>query len=192
MDSTIVIAFFLIVFVGLPVGLGLLLYFVTKKLGYPKVAKYLTVIYGVIVLTIGTYVVFEDYFFTKKNAKELIEEQNIILIDDFELLKNESMSAVGDYYHTFTLKVSESDKQDAILRIKSADNFKAGNSSTESLLDQEYDQYFGKKISQNYETESSFVREYFQPSGQKGYAPIFRRISVSKINNELIFEDIDQ
>jgi hypothetical protein len=47
-------------------------------------------------------------------------------------------------------------------------------------------------VTQNYETEKAFVREYFQPSGQKGYAPTFRRISISKSDNELTFEDIDE
>jgi len=191
LDSIIYIGFILVVFVGIPIGLGLLLYFITKKLGYSKTAKYLTIIYGLIVLTIGIYILFEDHFFTKNNAKELIEEQNLILIDDFELVKNESMSAIGDYYHTFTLNISEHDKKDAIKRIKSSNNFKIGYTTIENLLIQEHDRYFGKKIIQNYETKNSFVREYFQPSGQKGYAPVFRRISISKTNHNLKFEDID-
>ena len=43
-----------------------------------------------------------------------------------------------------------------------------------------------------HETENSYVREYFEPSGQEGYAPTFRRISISKTKNELTFEDIDE
>lgn len=115
MDTYIFIGLLIIVFVGLPIGaLGLLFYFIPKRLGYPKTAKYLTIAYGLLVLTIGLYIVFEYYFFTKNNAKELVEKQDIKLRDDFELLKNESMSAIGDYYHTFTLKISERDKQNAI------------------------------------------------------------------------------
>lgn len=52
--------------------------------------------------------------------------------------------------------------------------------------------YFGPKVTQNYETENAYVREYFEPSGREGYAPTFRRISISKTKNELIFEDIDE
>ena len=50
--------------------------------------------------------------------------------------------------------------------------------------------YIGPKVIQNYETKYAFVREYFEPSGQEGYAPTFRRVSISKSKNELTFEDI--
>lgn len=191
MDSILFIGLLIVVFIGIPIGLGLLFYFVPKKLGYPKPAKYLTIAYGLFLLTIGLYIAFEDQLFTKNSAKELVEEQGIKLTDDFELLKNKSMSAIGDYYHTFTLKISESDKQNAITQIKSSDNFKSDNGSIESLMYQSApDRYFGKKVIQNYETENSFVREYFEPSGREGYAPTFRRMSISKTDNELTFEDI--
>jgi hypothetical protein len=193
LDAYLYIGLLVLVFVGIPIGLGLLFYFVPKKLGYPKTAKYLTIAYGLFILAIGLFIAFEDKLFTKNNAKELVEEQDIKLTDEFELLKNESMSAIGDYYHTFTLKISERNKQDAISKIKSADNFKADNGSIETLMYQAApDRYFGKKVTQNYETENSYVREYFEPSGHKGYAPTFRRISISKADNELTFEDIDE
>ncbi|MGG7035573.1 MAG: hypothetical protein ACI7YS_10330 [Flavobacterium sp.] len=193
MDAYLYIGLLVLIFVGFPIGIGLLFYFVPKKLGYPKTAKYLTIAYGLFVLAVGLFIVFEDQLFTKNNAKELIEEQDIKLTDEFELLKNESISAIGDYYHTFTLKISERDKQDAISKIKSADNFKADNGSIETLLYQQApDRYFGKKVTQNYETEKSYVREYFEPSGREGYAPTFRRISISKTEKELTFEDINE
>ncbi|MBN7812366.1 hypothetical protein J0A68_15545 [Algoriphagus sp. H41] len=153
----------------------------------------MTIAHGLFVLTIGLYIAFEDQLFTKSEAKELVEEQGILLTDDFELSKNESMSAIGDYYHIFALKISERDRQNAIAKIKSADNFKSDNGSIETLMYQSApDRYFGKKIVQNYATENSFVREYFEPSGREGYAPTFRRISISKTDNELIFEDINE
>jgi hypothetical protein len=192
LDAFLLIGLYILVFVGLPIGLGWLLYFVPKKLGYPKTGKYLTIIFGLLVLTIILWTVFEDQLFTKDNAKELVEEQQIVLADKFELEENKSMSAIGDYYHTFTLKISERDKRNAVLKIKSADNFKTDNSSIDQTLYLSDQRYFGPKVTQNYETENAYVREYFQPSGQKGYAPTFRRISISKTKNELTFEDIDE
>ena len=192
MDEFILIGLFILVFVGLPLGLGCLFYFVPKKLGYPKTGKYLTLTFGLLVLTLVLWTVFEDQLFTKGNAKELVEEQQILLDDKFELKENKSMSAIGDYYHTFTLEISERDKQNAILKIKSSDNFKADNTSIDQLLYLSDQRYFGPKVTQNYETENAYVREYFQPSGQEGYAPTFRRLSISKTNNELTFEDIDE
>jgi len=192
LDGILLVGLFILVFVGLPIGLGCLFYFVPKKLGYPKTGKYLTIIFGLLVLTIILWTVFEDQLFTKDNAKELVGEQQILLADKFELKENKSMSAIGDYYHTFTLKISERDKQNAVLKIKSADNFKTDNSSVDQTLYLSDNRYFGPKVTQNYETENAYVREYFQPSGQEGYAPTFRRISINKTKNELTFEDIDE
>ena len=192
MDAIILIGLYILVFIGLPIGLIWLFNFIPKKLGYPKTGKYLAIIFGLFVLTIILWTAFEDQLFTKDNAKELVEEQQIILTDEFELTENKSNTAIGDYYHTFTLKLSDRDKQNAISKIISADNFKKDNSSVDQTLYLSDDRYFGPKVTQNYETEKAFVREYFQPSGQKGYAPTFRRISISKSDNELTFEDIDE
>lgn len=52
--------FIILVFVGLPIGIGLLPYLISKKLGYPKTGKYLTIIFGIFVLSLVFYVVFED------------------------------------------------------------------------------------------------------------------------------------
>ncbi len=193
MNASLLLGLFILVFVVIPIGIGFLFYFIPKRLGYPKTAKFLTISYGLIVLAIGLLIIFEDRLFTKNNAKELVEEQNFKLNDEFDLLNNESMIAIGDYYHTFTIKISDRDKQEAISKIKNSDNYKTDNVSIESMLYlQTPDRYFGKKIIQNYETEYAYVREYFEPSGRKGYAPTFRRISINKINNELTFEDIDE
>jgi hypothetical protein len=192
LDAIILIGLYILVLIGLPIGLIWLFNFIPKKLGYPKTGKYLAIIFGLFVLTIILWTAFEDQLFTKDNAKELVEEQQIILTDEFELTANKSNSAIGDYYHTFTLKLSDRDKQNAISKIISADNFKKDNSSVDQTLYLSDDRYFGPKVTQNYETEKAFVREYFQPSGQKGYAPTFRRISISKSDNELTFEDIDE
>lgn len=192
MDATILIGLYILVFIGLPIGLIWLFNFIPKKLGYPKAGKYLAIIFGLFVLTIILWSAFEDQLFTKDNVKELVEEQQIILADEFELTENKSTSAIGDYYHTFTLKISDRDKQANISKIISADNFKKDNSSIDQTIYLSDHRYFGPKVTQNYETEKAFVREYFQPSGQKGHAPTFKRISISKSDNELTFEDIDE
>ena len=186
------LALLFIAFVGIPIGIGLLFYFIPKKLGYPKTAKYLTIAYAAVVLSCAFYMAFQDQFFTRKEARALVEEQGFELADKFRLLKNESMSGIGEYYHTFTLRISDRDRKDAILMIKNAENFKATNLSDELLHSEHQNRYFGPKVIQNYETTSSYVREYFKPSGRKGAGPLFRRISVSKTDNMLVFEDIDE
>jgi hypothetical protein len=192
LDSLIFPALLILVFIGIPIGLGLLFYFIPKKLGYPRTAKYLIISYLLILFIIPILISFEDRFFSRSDAKALVEEQGLRVTDEFELLDNESTSAIGEYYHIFTLKISERDKQNAISDIRTSDNFKTGSTSADTLMYQKgANRYFGKKVTQNYETEDCYVREYFEPSGREGYAPTFRRISISKTKNELTFEDID-
>ncbi|MEI6950864.1 hypothetical protein V9K67_27035 [Paraflavisolibacter sp. H34] len=181
----------LFVFIGLPATVGLLVYFIPKKLGYPKVAKWLTWTYIVFVGFIAITTIFEDELFSKSDAKKLIKEQNIDLTEDFTLNENESMWAIGDFYHTFTLTISENDKRQIINSIKSDPFFKKSpDSVVDYLFNPSINRYEGPRVTQNYEDEDSYFRELFQPNG-KGYAPTFRRIRISKADNTLTFEDID-
>jgi len=191
MDTFLLIGLFILVFVGLPVGLGLIIYFVPRKLGYPKTSKYLTIVYSLFILIVILFSIFQDQLFTRNDARKLVEEQEILLSDKFELESNESMSAIGDYYHTFTLKISEQDKSINISQIRNSTNFKKLGEPTVNFQSVSIDRYYGPKQIQNYETESGYVREYFETNGQ-GYSPTFRRITIEKKGNTLIFEDIDE
>ena len=172
------------------VGIIWLSFWLPKKLGYPKFGRYFSITVGIL---IGLYVlsgIFEDELFTKNNATEFLTEQNIKLNDDFEIKENKSMSSIGDYYHTFTLKISEKDKVKIINEIKNSKNFNL-DKETEIYFDNRKDYYEGPKKIKNYESEKQFVREIFEPNG-KGYAPTWRKIEIDKKESLLIFEDIDE
>lgn len=190
MDAFLHIGLLVVVMIGIPIGIGLLFYSIPKKMGYPKVGKYLAGLFALAILVIVFMIIFEDQLFTKNEARKLIEEQELKLTDDFKLENNKSMWAIGDYYHTFTLTISEKDKLNAIEQIKHSNNFTDIGETIKDLLFGIEDRYNGPKQTQNYETENSFIREYIKPNGQ-GYAPTFRRIIVDKQKNEMIFEDID-
>jgi hypothetical protein len=182
------VAFLLIL--AIIIGAIWLCFWLPKKFGYPKFGKYLSIAVGII---IGIYVlsaIFEDELFSKNNATELLAEQNVKLNDEFELIENKSMSAIGDYYHTFTLKISNKDKNRIINEIQKAKNFNR-DLQTEQYFKNRDDYYHGPKRIKNYETESQFVRELFQPNGDN-YAPTWRKIEIDKKENLLIFEDIDE
>lgn len=192
MDYIFIIALTVLAFLGLPVGIAYLLYFVPRKVGHPKAGKYLAIAFGTVVLVGTLWIVFEDQLFTRGNVKDLLQEQQIVLMDDFNIQDNHSSFAIGDYYHTFTLAISSRDRKRVIAKIKSSPGFKRNTSEIDSPLYLRQDRYMGPKIVQNFETEDSYVRAYFQPSGKKGYAPTYRRIFVSKTENKLTFEDIDE
>lgn len=187
MDSLFFYLPFFLIIAGILVFIPYILYLIPKKLGYPKLGKILSGIFLFLCFSFGIYEIFRDEFFTKNNAKEFLAEQNIILKDDFKIKNNESHYAIGNYYHTFTLSISEKDKQRIIHQIKSSKDYKTENDSVNFFL---YLEKVNKKIIQNYETDNTYVREYLEPI--EGYAPTFRRISVKKNENELIFEDIDE
>jgi hypothetical protein len=178
-----------LLFLALIVGLIWLSFWLPKKLGYPKFGKYFSIIIGVLISLFILSEIYEDELFSKNNATELLAEQNIKLNDEFELIENKSMSSIGDYYHTFTLKISEKDKARIINEIKKTRNFNI-DKQTESYFENREDYYNGPKRIKNYETEKQFIRELFEPQGE-GYAPTWRKIEIDKNENLLIFEDID-
>ncbi|ADB41547.1 hypothetical protein [Spirosoma linguale] len=175
------------------VGIGYVLYWILKRLGYPRIGKVLLFSSGILFALLILFIAFEEQFFSKGDAEKLLLEQNIELTDNFELLKNESMSAIGDYYHTFTLEISEKDKHKIIHSITSASDFRIKKSETwiDDSLFQVPNRYIGRKTIQNYATKPFFIRELFEPQGN-GYAPKFRKIKVNKKGNTLVFEDIDE
>lgn len=179
-----------LIILGIIIGVLWLSFWLPKKLGYPKFGKYFPIIVGVLISLFILSEIFEDEFFSKNNAKKFLTEQNIKLNDNFEIEENKSMSSIGDYYHTFTLKISKKDKTRIIDEIKKSKNYNI-DKETETYFDNRKDYYEGLKRIKNYETEKQFVRELFEPNG-KGYAPTWRKIEIDKKENLLIFEDIDE
>lgn len=175
----------------MPIGIGLLLYGIPKVFGYPRVGKWLASLFWALLSFVLLYALFEDHFFTKKQAVKLLAEQGILLQDDFELLDNKSMYSPGDYYHVFTVWVSEKDQLAVIQAIRFAPGFKAADPS-ETLSEAVCMEDSTTIITRNYETKQAFVREMYTPASCQGYAPLFRRVTVRKERPELMFEDIDE
>ncbi|UOK42134.1 MULTISPECIES: hypothetical protein [Flavobacterium] len=173
-------------------GLTFISYWIPKKLGLRKAGIILSSIVGLFFILFAVSDIFADELFSKNNARKLLSEQEISLKEDFEILENESMSGIGDYYHTFTLKISNSDKNRMISEIKKTTNFTTFTSNAIITdITKSTDYYEGEKVTQNYETENEFIKELFEPQGEN-YAPIWRKIRINKKENILIFEDIDE
>jgi hypothetical protein len=180
---------FLIVFL-ICSGITFLFYYTPKKLGYPKVGIVLASIVGLFFIYVTITDIYADELFSKSDAEQLLIGQDIELNDDFELVQNESMTAIGDYYHTFTLKITKKDKERIIKEIQASKNFHLNKPLEPHSMDRE-DYYNGSKQIKNYETEHQFIREFFEPHGD-GYAPTWRKIEIDKKKDNLIFEDIDE
>lgn len=83
---------------------------VSKRLGYRKSGIGIAILMALILLSIPTSVLLQDFFFFKSDAKEILKEHGITLVDDFKL-ENKRISGVMDYTLQFDLQLSESDKE---------------------------------------------------------------------------------
>ncbi|WP_375417626.1 hypothetical protein [uncultured Hymenobacter sp.] len=165
-------------------------YWIPTRVGFSRTGIALSTILaaGISIMTIC--IVFEDQLFSKRDAASLLKQQDIVLNDNFIILKNQSMWAPGDYYHTFTLKISESDKSRISTLIRSAANFQ-DKEIPSSLITQVTNQYNAGKLTQNYETKDDLVCELFESHGE-GYAPTYGIIQINKAEGKLVFKDIDE
>ena len=185
----ILISYVLVLVVILLVLFGIIYlgFWIPKKLGNRELGIIISRILTLVVVLLILSFVFDDYLFFKSDVKKYLSEHKIELNDDFKILHNES-GGVIDYYHRFEIQISDLDKEKLIEQIKSADNF-TDTISDYFYLPQEKERYIGKLSTANYEKPSEFKIEYFKPNG-KGMAPTYRIISVSKLDNKLVFEDI--
>ena len=79
-----------------------------KKLRKPKTGKIIGISVFVVFISTTIYISFEDYFFFKNSARKELKQVNLVLNDDFKIIKNES-GGFTDYYHIFELKISDND-----------------------------------------------------------------------------------
>ena len=85
-----IIYFLAFIIIGvITVGIIFLSYWLPKKFGYPKIGKYLAIFVTLFFLVMILMSVFEDELFSKNEARELLQEQNIELKDDIEIKENE-------------------------------------------------------------------------------------------------------
>lgn len=166
------------------------MYTIPKRMGYPRLGKVLSVFFVFCLVALPVLIVFEDNLFTRAEAGELLAKQGITLFDDFEIDDNQSEWWIGDgYSQTFTLCISENDKQRAIAEIRQSPDFKEPGTQVVDLQHGGRKRTPGPDLVQNYETDEAFVREYLKPAGN-GYSPMFIRISIVKKGNTLKVEYI--
>ena len=183
---------------GLIVGFGFLIENIFHRLEYPKLAVQFKNIYFSILIAVPFIMILytiarpDDENFTKEEIMELVQEQGFTLEDSFEIIKQHKSYGIGDQFETFTIKISEKDKNNAIRLITNSKNFKYKNPNNSERLYMSKNKYYGPKIIRNSESQYGFTREYFEPSGLSGLAPTYRSIFISNKTNELTFSDIDE
>lgn len=183
----------LILIIVLPiVALGFILcvvfYVLPKKLGHHNAGHYMTTAILITSILGLVTMALEDQLFTASDANRYLKHQDIELNDLCYVVSCRTSSAIGDYYHRFELQISEDDRLRLIGQIKDSPDFTYEQEACDMFILTK-----GKEETTcNCEDDNYIVTNYFKPSDQEGYAPTFRRVSIHKTENRLIFEDIDE
>ena len=175
-DDFIFSSILFLIFIGLPVGFLFLLYFIGKKLESKRTGIILSTSVGLVFLLCFLYLRFEDKFFSKSNARDLLAENKIELKDDFEITEYQTTVPIGDFYQRLELKISNSD------RLRFSNNFKEKSDRINTIL-QKYPNAF-REYREN--TEGYFKENSKHSSIEEDY------IFISKKENKLIYELVQE
>lgn len=146
-------------------------YKILKNLGKRKLGIWLSTILSLIVILN----IFEDSFFFRYNARNILRKHNFELLDEFEIIRNKSKKLFQNY-HSFKLQISNSDKERLINQIKSAENF----GKIDELWETTY--HNDTIFTHNYSTEWHYHYNYKSFDGTKCN---WIQIYISKTENTL-------
>jgi hypothetical protein len=152
-----------------------------KRLGYWIVGILLA-----LVLFLPAFFILEDFFFSKKDMKNMLADSKITLYDDFKI-HSRSISGIRDLYYEFEIVISDSDKirlEKELMEsefynenITAMDDIRAGKPRYS-----ETDTFFLTI----YQSSWYYEIQYYKPN-QRGHTPIWDMIKISKTDNSLIF-----
>ena len=134
-----------------------IIYWAFKLLGRKKVGIVIASIIVAFVLFVMLEPWISDWTFSKKNAKFILSEHGFELKDNFRIIKNES-GGFRDYYHVFTLEISDSDYQSIANKIRGSKNYKGLLTDLEKQLPPET---YRNLDTLNFETSYFIEREYY-------------------------------
>ncbi len=122
MDNLVFFKAILLITLGLLILLliSYSVYLIFKKYKKPKIGKIAGIIFFVVLsFVIGIIIAtfpfdfYNNYFFFKKDVRQILGEADIVLSDDFKILDNK-VSEFTSQIHTFKLKISEQDEKKLI------------------------------------------------------------------------------
>lgn len=171
---------FLIIFVS---------YWTLINFRFKRAGKIVAIVFSVLALLPFLSLAFEDYFFFKSDARKMLKENQIELKDDFTISSNH-ITGLNDLYQRFELNISTRDKELIIQQLRHSPYFKDSIRDDHNL---QSEAGFGltKEIFRDYEKENIVCRETYQKL-RSGYKPDYDIISISKTDNTLTFERINE
>jgi hypothetical protein len=170
-------------------GFVFLAYWIPKRFGKRKLGIVLSIIVTLIFLAPILSFVFEDYLFFKSDVIERLKEHNLTLQDSFDLESNK-ISGIRDYYQRFEIQISNSDKDRLIKKFTESPFYRDSiPEEFDFIIDKPRYSNMDEEFIVTYQDDNNYIYEYYKPNKQ-GYAPTWDKISISKDENQLIYERV--
>ena len=176
LDDFIFSSILFLIFIGLPIGFLFLLYYIGKKLESKRTGIILSASVGLVFLLCFLYLRFEDQFFSKSNARDLLAENKIELKDDFEIVDHKTDWGIGDFHQRLELKISNEDQ------LRLSNNFKEKSDRINTIL-----QKYPNAFREYREDHEGFFKETVNHSEIEQLS-----IFISKTENKLIYELVEE
>ncbi len=163
-------------------------YWALKNLGVRNSGRILAWIIGIISAFILLPFALEDYWFFKSDAKRFLKEDGVILNDEFTI-KSNHITGMKDMYQRFEMEISTSDRNRLINKFQQSSAF-IGLQKKMRNLQYDMDRKESKKIYRDYCFLDYVIRETYEKPNV-GYKPNEDIITISKTNNVLVFERVN-
>ena len=111
----------ILIFLLILVGFIILTLKVSKRLGYKKIGYGISATILIVFLYLPFSFIFDGFFFSKSDAINVLRENKIELLDDFEF-ERKSISGIMDYILEFKIKISASDKKQILETLKTSEH----------------------------------------------------------------------
>lgn len=174
------LVFFAIIFIA---------YWTMINLGFKKAGKIVTIVFSILASIPILAFVLEDYLFFKSDAKLLLKDNDIVLIDKFSI-KSNKVTGMRDLYQKFELQISENDKTRIINQLRQSKYYTTDTTNQEYNLQNGLERGLTKRVFKDYEGKNYIRRESYEKLKQ-GYKPDFDIITISKTENRLTFERVN-
>lgn len=172
-----------LIFLLLLLILAPIIYYILKRNEKPKLgiflASFIVLLVALIIFTNNI----DEVSYSKSDAKKDFKLANLILNDDFEIIKNEVVGMPERFQKT-ALKISERDKIRIMNEIKNGTSFKKLSQSP-ALYRQMWNENSprNKIVFINYSFNNQYIRgSYYR---EENYVPILMRISLTENSNVL-------
>jgi hypothetical protein len=164
-------------------------YWTLINLRFKKAGKIVAIVFTALALLPFLVFALEDYFFFKSDARKFLNENQIILTDDFTI-KSNHITGLSDLYQKFELQISLKDKERIIKQFRASQYFQ--DSVTDDYnLPTKTGNGLTKKVYRDYEKDDFIRRETYQKL-RRGYVSDYDVITISKRDNILTFERINE